>query len=83
MADLRDLEPTDDNIRSLLGHPVITVNPTERGQQCSNCGQTGHLVQECHLLNMDALLERFGNECYDGSQSAVSNKKTIIAHLYS
>jgi hypothetical protein len=84
MHDLRDLPPTDENIILLLGHPTISVNPSQRNAipECTNCGRTSHTCQNCPLPNMEQLLEHFGAECFDSSATAVESKKKIVSDLY-
>jgi hypothetical protein len=84
MHDLHELDPTDENMIRVLGHPTISVNPSQRNEvpECTNCGRKSHTCENCPLPKMDQLLERFGTECYDINAAAVESKKKIIADLY-
>lgn len=83
IPDFRTLEPTDANLSMVLGHPKITVSPEQREVQCPNCGEQGHTLPECKKPTMQELLDRFGPDCYDATQTAVENKKRIIREIYS
>lgn len=82
IPDFRSLEPTDANLSVVLGHPQVTVNPSKRKLACPNCGEPGHTRDECTKPTMTELLDRFGADCYDTTQSAVENKRRIITEIY-
>jgi ribosomal protein S27AE len=80
--DLRTVEPTDENIIRLLGHPTISINPLQRREnpECPNCGRN-HVLADCRLPHMEALLQRFGPQCLDTNTEAVEAKLKILVAI--
>jgi hypothetical protein len=57
------------------------MNPGERGVQCTNCGQCGHSRQECHIPDMDILLEQLGPD-RDKLNAPAAARKKIVSDFY-
>lgn len=82
VIDLRSIEPTDENLRMIMGHNDVRISQAERQKQCSNCGEFGHEWNQCKLPTMDQLIELYEQYAFDPTNSAVEEKQRITKDIY-